>query len=51
MYIILVMLVCYAFQLSQAVGDFGAACEGLLLKYRKHIIRKKGGKVALSALL
>ena len=27
-------------QLSQAVGEFGAACEGLLIKHRKNIIRK-----------
>ena len=28
-------------QLSQAVGDFGATCEGLLVKYRKDVIRKE----------
>ena len=27
-------------QLSQAVGDFGATCEAVLLKYRKHVIRE-----------
>ena len=31
---------CGIVQLSQAVGDFGAACEALLVKYRKHVIRK-----------
>lgn len=28
-------------QLCQAVGDFGAACEGLLLKYRKNVIHEQ----------
>lgn len=27
-------------QLSYLVGEYGAACEALLLKYRKNIIRE-----------
>ncbi|XP_064394245.1 very long-chain specific acyl-CoA dehydrogenase, mitochondrial-like [Halichondria panicea] len=30
-----------ASQLSQAVGDFGATCEAVLLKYRKHVIHEQ----------
>ena len=31
---------CLTFQMAQCVGEFGGACDHLLMKYRKDIIRK-----------
>ena len=31
---------CHFFQMAQCVGEFGGACDNLLMKYHKDIIRK-----------